>query len=379
MGYLCEPIKTLHFTMYLTINDDEILHSVYYFLLFAVSIMGKNKDISTEKVAQIVILRQEGLTQQAISARLGINQSIVSRQLSRHATTGTYSAKKRTGRPRLTSAQTDRMIHRMAVSNPRISSSAIASVLPERISSVTVRRRLVKDFNLKSFRPAAKPKLSPKNVRDRLAFCRRYSHWTPEDWSAVMFSDECTIRQFSLQRPYVRRPPGQRFNNRYTCSTVKHSPSLMVWGSIAAAGRGGLWFAPPNSTITATTYLSIIQEKLPTFMPLRRCTVFQHDGAPVHTARLIKNWMADYFPTNGFTFLEGWPGNSPDLNVIENCWVMLKRKVAALNPTSLDDLKEKIKLVWTQHITQDYCERLVQSMPRRIAAVLANRGHSTKY
>ena len=113
--------------------------------------MGKNEDISTEKVAQIVILRQEGLTQQAISARLAINQSIVSRHLSRHAATGTYSAKKRTGKPRLTSAQTDRMMRRMAVSNPRISSSAIASMLPQQISSVTVRRRLVKDFNLKSF------------------------------------------------------------------------------------------------------------------------------------------------------------------------------------------------------------------------------------
>ena len=92
--------------------------------------------------------------------------------------TDTYSSKKRTGRPRLTSAQTDRMMRRIAVSNPQISSSAIASMHPQQISSVTVRRRFVKDFNLKSFRQAAKPKLNPKSVNDRLAFSRRYSHWT---------------------------------------------------------------------------------------------------------------------------------------------------------------------------------------------------------
>ena len=139
----------------------------------------------------------------------------------------------------------------------------------------------------------------------------------------------------------------------------------MVWASISATGRDGLWLAPPNSTVKATTHFSIIQEKSPTFMPLHQCSVFQHDGAPVHTVRLIKKWMADYFPANGFTLLEGWPGNSPDLNVIENCLVMLKRKFAALNSTSLVDLQEKIKQVWTQHIKQ--------------ATVLANGGYSTKY
>lgn len=343
--------------------------------------MGKSKDIPTETVAQIVVLRQEGLTQAAIADRLGLNQSLVSRHLRLHAETGSYAAKKRTGRSRITSAQTDRMIYRKVVNNPRITSNSIVAELPEEnaVSARTVRRRLYKDLKLKSFRSAPKPKLSLKNIQDRLAFCRRYRHWTANDWSQVMFSDESTIRQFSVRLPNVRRPPGERYNIRYTSSTVKHSPSVMVWGCIAAEGRGGLWFSAPNTTVKATTYLSILQDKLPVFMPLRNCTVFQHDGAPVHTARIVKNWMADFFPANGLTFLEGWPGNSPDLNVIENCWVILKRKVAALHPTSLPDLKEKLKLVWTEQISPEYCARLVESMPRRIASVIAAHGQSTKY
>ena len=77
--------------------------------------------------------------------------------------------------------------------------------------------------------------------------------------------------------------------------------------------------------------------------------------------------------------LDGWPSSSPDLNPIENYWVMLKQKVAKLNPTSYDDLVQKVKLVWTQEITTDYCIELVESMPRHIQAVLATKGGCTKY
>ena len=89
--------------------------------------------------------------------------------------------------------------------------------------------------------------------------------------------------------------------------------------------------------------------------------------------------MAEHFEANGLTYLEGWPGNSPDLNVIENCWVIVKRKIAALKPTYYSDLVEKVKQVWAKEITVEYCARLVESMPRRIAAVLAAKGNSSKY
>ena len=52
----------------------------------------------------------------------------------------------------------------------------------------------------------------------------------------------------------------------------------------------------------------------------------------------------------------------------------MKRKVASSNPNSADDLNNTIKQVWLSEITQEYCKRLVHSMPRRIASVLLNKG-----
>ena len=57
----------------------------------------------------------------------------------------------------------------------------------------------------------------------------------------------------------------------------------------------------------------------------------------------------------------------------------MKKKIAFLNPTSYDDLIEKIKIVWVWHINPQYCEDLADSMPQRIAAVIAAKGYHTEY
>ena len=77
------------------------------------------------------------------------------------------------------------------------------------------------------------------------------------------------------------------------------------------------------------------------------CEIFQQDGAPVHTARIVKNWLSG----KNIDFLV-WPGSSPDLNVIEDCWTVLKRMVAGRHPASMDDLIKSIPEVWETEITE---------------------------
>ncbi len=214
-----------------------------------------------------------------------------------------------------------------------------------------------------------------KNIRNRIAFCKHYQHWTVEQWKKVLFSDETLIKQFQTAKSFVRRPSGCRYESKYTVSTVKNSPSVMVWGAISGQGRGGLWIMPKNSTITGQVYLSILQEKLPLFMHILDCDYFQQDGAPVHTCKLVTKWLAE----SRIELIKDWPGNSPDLNVIENCWVLLKSKVALKYPKNETELKAAIVDVWTREISVEYCQKLVESMPKRIQAVLANKGHSIKY
>ena len=339
--------------------------------------MGKKCDISAVKVGQMIVLRDEKLTERAIAARLNVSRSSVHKCIARCDATGKYSARIRPTRPRVTSKQTDSMIHRLAKANPTISVSAIASELPpdNLPSTRTINRRLTNDFKLKSYRAACKPLLTAKNKSDRLAFCRKYQAWSKEDWHKVMFSDESTVSQYYNYSTNVRRPVGERHNVRYTIRSVKHPQAVTFWGTISTQGRGALWLMPPGTTINSKVYLDVLKEKLPLFMELHNCTIFQHDGAPCHQAKIVKQWLT----SQKITILDPWPGSSPDLNPIENCWAMVKRKVSKLRLTSVEDLRSKLKLVWEQQITAEYCCDLIEFMPSRIAAVLETKGCTTKY
>ena len=99
-----------------------------------------------------------------------------------------------------------------------------------------------------------------------------------------------------------------------------------------------------------------------------------HDGVPCHRSKKVKDFLSD----SNIPVLD-WPGKSPDLNPIENTRAIVKDKVAMKNSGSLEELKRAIKTVWTMKITQEYCKKLIESMPERITAVIAAEGGHSKY
>ena len=98
------------------------------------------------------------------------------------------------------------------------------------------------------------------------------------------------------------------------------------------------------------------------------------DGAPAHRAKSTKKWHQD----RGVKLFEGWPGNSPDLNPIENLWSQMKNLQRHERATSIAGLKRIAKKVW-DNITPEYLQSLYESMPRRMQAVVDAQGGHTKY
>ncbi len=148
----------------------------------------------------------------------------------------------------------------------------------------------------------------------------------------------------------------------------------MIWAAMSSAGFGPLCFL--KSTVNAAIYQDILESfMLPSADKLYGDAdyIFQHDLAPVHTAKGTKSW----FNNHGVLVLD-WPANSPDLNPIENIWGIVKRKMRDTRPNNADDLKAAIKATWAS-ITAEQCHKLITSMPCRSDSVIHAKGGPTKY
>lgn len=143
----------------------------------------------------------------------------------------------------------------------------------------------------------------------------------------------------------------------------------------------------PESTrggVTGRVVLDCLQQNLP-----RICepgSIFIQGNAPTHTARLVQGWLRDWAREHEVALVD-WPPYSPDLNPIENVWKLLKERICKEDPTlgdlpknqvSKDRLVQVAIIVW-EEFEQSLLQELVESMPRRLEAVVKSEGWYTKY
>ena len=188
--------------------------------------MGKRNSLSEVQRAQIVALNSQNLSKRQISAQMWCSKTAVHKAIAKYQQDGSYTDKKRTGRPRVTTAREDNVMRRIVVRSPTISIKKIRAELLRRgcqINHMIAFRRLSKEFNLKSYKPAKKPRLTAPMKAKRLQFSSNHQHWTAGKWGKVFFSDKSTFQQFVVQKRHVRRPTGKRFDERYTIPTSETS------------------------------------------------------------------------------------------------------------------------------------------------------------
>ena len=139
-----------------------------------------------------------------------------------------------------------------------------------------------------------------------------------------------------------------------------------------ATGVGELYFTERN--MNSNMYCEILQQRMiPSFQKLGRRAVFQHDNDHKHTSKmtiaLLKRLRVKAMD---------WPSMSPDLNPAEHVWGILKWKVEVCKVSNICQLRDVVMEEW-KSIPVATCEAIINSMPRRLKAVLDNDGGHTKY
>ncbi len=111
-------------------------------------------------------------------------------------------------------------------------------------------------------------------------------------------------------------------------------------------------------------------------MQLHGRSRFLQDGGPCHKARMVTQRFAESLLIQ----LIKRPGNSPDLNLIEKVLIRVKFKLRETSCSNMQEWKREIVTLWVTRMSDsNYLEKLMESMPRRLAEVIGNEGGTTGY
>jgi transposase len=337
------------------------------------------RPLSERKQNDMLSLLQNGSSVRDVANRLHVSKSSVQRFREKHFPDAKLAVG---GRPRKMTSRMERSavinLTRGKVGNARDAAKQVRDVYGVDVSDVTVCRALHR-AGLHSRLKEKKPHLSKQNIKARLEFAKKYQYWTTDDWRRVIFSDESKINRFcSDGRVWCWTHDLEELSERTVIPTVKHGGgSIMVWGSMSIHGPGMIHRI--EGRLNQHGYQRLLEEYL--YGTIQKFNldptevIFQQDNAPIHTSRSMKQW----FSTQPFTLLS-WPAQSPDLNPIEHLWAILKRRLNRYDSPAkgIIELWARVRETFSS-ITSDDCRRLIESMPRRVEAVLEAKGKWTSY
>ncbi len=331
----------------------------------------RSKELPEELRDRIVARHRSGQGYKNISAALKVPKSTVASIILKWKMFGTTRTLPRAGRPAKLSYRGRRALVREVKKNPNITVAELQRCIREmgescRKSTITA---ALHQSGLCGRVARRKPLLSARHMKKHLKDSKMVTN-------KILWSDETKIELFGLNsKRYVWRKPGTAHHLSNTVPTVKHGGgSIMLWGCFSAAGTGRL--VAIEGKMNAAKYRDILDENLlqsAQDLRLGRRFTFQQDNDPKHTAKIKKEWLHN----NSVTVLE-WPSQSPDLNPIEHLWRDLKMAVHQRLPSNRTELERICKEEW-QRIPKSRCEKLVASFPKRLMAVLNQKGASTKY
>jgi len=328
-----------------------------------------------------------------IGRQLDIPHSTVSAFLNRYADRENCDNLPHTGRPHKTTSSDNHYLVRSAESNTSQPLAQLRLDTNLGVSEQTNRQRLQEE-GIAKYKAVKRPLLSEKQIAARLKWAREHRDWSVEQWRSIIWSDETMVRNQHDSRPkliFRRRNKREKYDPKNVQPKSGYGgASQMVWACFVGDKLGPIVFV--DSSITKEVYINMLADTLLPFIDVlyadgQASIVFQQDNATPHSSPVTRKWLEDEAKKHGFSIMH-WPSNSPDLNPMEHLWSHIKRELHRQYPdtwqlkgspdTIRSILKERIHKIWWD-IGFTVLERLIESMPHHVRAVLDARGNVTGY
>jgi transposase len=348
----------------------------------------KGPELTPYERGKVVARWEDGKTVPDIHRKMHIARSTIRNTIEAGSNREQGRSLPRSGRPKALSRSEEQYILYLARRFPKCTYRQLGESILPRVSRKTI-YRILKRHHITRWRARKRPFLTKEVAKERYRWAKIHRHWTDSQWEQVEWSDECSVAQGKGKGPvWVFRTPQSKWDNE--CVDPKPTgkkASVMVWGAFSLRlGRSDLVIMERDANArkhgyTAASYIRALEQEIP--RTYESGMLFMQDNAPIHTARIVKEWLRD----NSIRVLK-WPPYSPDLNPIEHLWALLKRALYQQFPGIEQlhgpqdfverELGRALQLAW-ESIQDDVLQRLGRSMRRRVQAVYKAKGWHTKY
>lgn len=327
----------------------------YYRLLFVNLIMNYDQDSLVDMIfvlgeSERNPLLAERLYRQKYPERRHPHVKVFEKLLNRFLETGSVAYKKKV---RVNNNNENNInVLLSAVENPHISQREISTALD--ISQCTA-GRILRKHHFHPYHVQLLQELKETDIIRRQTFCNWALQKIAEEvnfFDRVLFSDEATFRK----NGNVNRHNFHYYSDKNPVFTREmdhqHRWSLNVWGGIIGDFIVGPFFF--DGSLTGIKYEHFLRNDLPILLEdvplnLRATMWLQHDGAPPHYSRRVRNFLNNEYANRwvGRGSTTPWPSNSPDLTKLDYfLWGYVKEQVYQLPPTTQENMKNRIKDVF---------------------------------
>jgi transposase len=337
-------------------------------------VSSQGSDLTVIQRSSFIILHSLGLDNDQIAQLTGRDRRTIQHWITSFQVHPSLEDEPRSGRPRVTSENTDTSIVAAATESPFTTPRRIRAEQDIDASARTVRRRL-DEAGLFGRVARIEYPFTQDHITRRLEFARGHQDWTGDQWARVLFGDETYICLGAQGLVWVQRPEDAAYLSDYMVQgQTDFAPKIGIWACFSSQGVGTLRIFDDNmdTRLYTDTMRRFMKPCALRFWPSGAWFYLQ-DNASYHKSHRSLEW----FHNNGVSLVE-LPPHSPDLNPIENLWADLKTRVESRHPHSIPELKEIVTQEWA-NTTQLICSNLVDSMTGRMRAVVAAGGFRTRY